>query len=265
MIVFEYRAFKNLNFDGILFSVKLMLGQSVSSGTLPKTALLTWLLSCIFLTEQYRGSNIDQFTSPLPELPLNAFNDIFLNNFTVYSLPNNLVKDSVVEMVRITGMNIKRLANVPVNSVNAGRPIFYDIENQFFAATFNGNISIGHLNSTQQLLRLLYRSKTLLEFINYNKRKLIRHLRKCVREAYVDAFDEVAHIFHLAFNSKNFPVHKLHVNTLPLYSVRLKVQMHSLPVSQTYWKVRFLSIIHSGLPQIWAKWNDIIRLQIHLR
>jgi len=45
------------------------------------------VLAGLFLSYNYQGTNIDQLTSPFFPKKLESFDEIFAQNFTVYSLP----------------------------------------------------------------------------------------------------------------------------------------------------------------------------------
>lgn len=51
--VFEYIVAEHFSIGGLLFSMKLLLGQGVRAARIPRLTFLGWLLACIFLTEQY--------------------------------------------------------------------------------------------------------------------------------------------------------------------------------------------------------------------
>ncbi|CAL8132778.1 unnamed protein product [Orchesella dallaii] len=48
-----------------------------------------WVLAGMFLAYNYQGSNIDQLTSPLIPTHMETFTEIFSNNLTIFSMPNN--------------------------------------------------------------------------------------------------------------------------------------------------------------------------------
>lgn len=98
----------NFNFATVAFPVILLLGQGVNQIAIPKVTLCAWLvaIASIFLAEQFRGSNIDKFTSHLSKQPFEDLNELVVNNFTFYSLPENILKPVIEFRLRTLPKNM---------------------------------------------------------------------------------------------------------------------------------------------------------------
>jgi len=77
---------KKTSFSAV-FILKILLGQSTNK--IQNVRLITgaWVFAGLFLTNNYKGNNIDQLTSPFSPKKFETFGEILANNFTVYSLP----------------------------------------------------------------------------------------------------------------------------------------------------------------------------------
>ncbi|CAL8140703.1 unnamed protein product [Orchesella dallaii] len=79
----------NCNKIFFTFYYSILVGQSTKFVNKIRWITGSWILAGIFLTYNYQGNNIDELTSPLVPKKLETFEEVFNQNFTIFSLPNN--------------------------------------------------------------------------------------------------------------------------------------------------------------------------------
>lgn len=168
-----------INFETLLFPVILLLDQGVSRVKVPTPASLGWLLASIFLKEQFRGSNIDRFTSPLRRKPFDTLGELVENNF--YILHTSSVDTKFMRVY------------------SQGAKFFGPRMNQDFETELKFDKYLKHYNSNftkilvnyNRIRELLYRP-TFENYLEFNETVMMKLFQTRQREAYIDTFEKLA-------------------------------------------------------------------------
>jgi len=70
-----------------MFIIKILLGQSTNEINYARLLTRAWVLTGIFLSDNYQENNIDQLTSSMQLNKYETFDQILGNNLTLYLLP----------------------------------------------------------------------------------------------------------------------------------------------------------------------------------
>lgn len=98
-----------LSFQQGIFAYMLLVDQGVDRISLPRLFFASWLFALVFITEHYRGSNIDKFTLPLEPSPLDSFEELIPHNFTYYAPPIHAIRRTLALQMSLLGANQTQL------------------------------------------------------------------------------------------------------------------------------------------------------------
>jgi len=229
-----------------MFIPKILLGQSTNEINYVKFVTGTWVLTGVFLSNNYQGNNIDQLTSPLQLKKYETFDEILENNLTVYSLPIRYeilqgdITSSDVDFLGPQEFFNDRILDWTINDVKFGKMYFHR------KIQHSGEGKRPVLEPIIKIPTNFLEMKNLLQLIYY-----VETISKCGQEAFVDTLPFVDKL------RSKMQVDKSQISQ----SKTAFGQMYQLWFferfqypAEEYARRRFW-LIESGLVYIWNEWK----------
>lgn len=142
---------------------------------------------------------------------------------------------------------------------------YYEFNIVLLSARTTGNVSHSFEKIWTKLEQSMFHSATIEDYFKYDSVALLKLFSRCDKGAYEDEYKRVAGFFSLASKSKLVQLRNLHINTKPLFIYRLGFAMSQIPIPATHQWQRFLRIAHSGLVNIWDRWETLFGLDMETR
>ncbi|CAL8132810.1 unnamed protein product [Orchesella dallaii] len=240
----QHKQLNKTNRASVMVFYNLLVAQGTSSINTCKWLTGAWVLAGLFLTYNYQGNNIDQLTSPLTPKKMETFEEIFSNNLTVFSLPDEY--ELYLMYARM---------NVNIIDYFDALMAFYDdrtISDHYLRKQLN----VTEIDAKKRLKTILKspvndtEAKTMLDFDYY-----IQQLSKCGHDVFMDKLLTVNRMHYQLRKSVEVKTKDIAISKKPYGRFYERWSTGGLSIPTEYYEVRFLSLIHSGLVKLWNDWK----------
>lgn len=243
--------------DFVFQMYQILLCQDAGGFTTGRLVVGPWLLIGIILSNGYQGNNITELTKPLKSTPLNTFEEIVNNNFTIHTPIDTGVLSSFKSMLDEVGPDL--LTGFEVQS----QDVFEKFQLSALMITYRpgGNDYDYDVNITmlqeleQRMINLMWYPVHVLELTqvvtNYSV-YIANKFANSTKAAYVDTIFNVMSMEQFIRKSTEREIgYKVHFNTKPYKIFYNTFAFDKFPIPAKQFNTKMYSIYQSGLYNIW--------------
>lgn len=213
----------------LVFSYDILVGKPIKMMVGSKQLLSPWTVVGVLLSMLYQGKNIASFVSQLEPKPLTEFYDLFVNNFTLFSLPNS-----------------SALVNYKLNILNPERvqKVFEMFSDNRFPLEMD-DLNFWNWSLANQVVE---RPSNLAAYLNWTVEKQAKRFAKCSRHAFISNYDQIVKMHeYLDTNKMIENENDLHISTKSSQKQWYLWIFESVSVSADYFAQRLGMLMQSGI------------------
>lgn len=265
---------QSISFKVSTFPYMLFLEQGVGRSRIPRYIILTWALSCIVLTVQYQGKNIDRLTSQLPPRHLDTLEELLGNSFRLYSPRSagtvfglkSVINSIKRAMTREQGINYDANSseldtNYLVAYMKEDPMVFELMEEWSKAYTVATEEAYANIDLLHKIQGHLYKPRSIWEWLSWNLTTIAHRIGACNNSASIANYRttvELNSILKVQLTSTEYE--NIHISSKPAFNTYASIIFTNIPGHPEQFTSRWRTLAHSGLLDLWSKWEQIYSL-----
>jgi len=236
---------KERNWHHTLFALHILLCQGTSA--IQKVRWLTgaWILVGIVISFFYQGDNINRLTAPISPTKLERFDELFQENYTLYT-PFKL--EAELQSVE----DFRKM--LPYNHWSDYREMFA-VTTNYFTDLYESKHVLLSKSDVQRRLKVAKMPKNVDEIHDRLKPDyFFNNIVKCRKDAYVDTTYNMMKL-KLRLQLRGIDEKMITVGKVPYGSLYENWDFSMVPWSTDTFTKRTGSVFQSGIVQLWKKWE----------